>query len=261
MALTEAQKLAKNNARKDARTAKRLAKLTVPRDGAREELVHRLVASVIKKVTQRAKARTRSATWKTENLERKKQTDRTAYAANATIAKAQGKTYKSWREERVEENKTKEPYDANRRHKERKQTDPQFLIVTRLRTRLGEFMKLTNGTKAAGTMELVGCTKEYITTYLQQQLPDGESLKDYSIDHIFPMSMYDMTDPAEQRRCMHYTNLQPMKLYGIGGNVSWGNRPPSLELAGRVARDCWPAAITEADLKPETSNAVAHTEA
>jgi len=261
MPRTEAQKSTKNKLRRDAKAAKRLAKLTVPRDGAREELVRRLVVSVMKKVVQRAKARTRTARWAKENPERKRQTDRTAYVANAAAAKAQGVTYEAWSEKRAEQNRSKEPYDANRRHKERKQTDPQFLVCSRLRTRLGEFMKLKNGTKAAGTMELVGCTKEYITTHLQRQLPDGESLKDYSIDHIFPMSMYDMADPVEQRRCMNYTNLQPMKLCGIGGNASCGSRPPSLELARRVARDCWPATITEADLKPETSNAVAHTDA
>ena len=109
-------------------------------------------------------------------------------------------------------------------------------------------MKLTNGTKAAGTMELVGCTKKQLLEHLQSQLPEGADLKDYSIDHIFPMSMYKMDCPEEQRRCMNYTNLQPMKLYGIGGNVSWGNTPPSLLLAQRVSRDCWPASISEGDL-------------
>ena len=30
------------------------------------------------------------------------------------------------------------------------------------------------------------------------------------IDHIVPCFAFDLTDEAEQKRCFHYTNLQPL---------------------------------------------------
>jgi hypothetical protein len=248
MARTDAQKLRKNELRIKKRAEIKAAQRSTPREGAREAVVSKLVSSAIKKVVQKAKARARTQRWKLDNPTRGRQKDKDYYVANKAAASSVGVSYKDWRVARKDSRSSKPPYDANRRNKERKATDMEFLAVTRLRTRLGEFMKLSNGTKAAGTISLVGCSKAHLVRHLESQIPSGTSLKDYSIDHIFPMSMYKMDDPAEQRRCMNYTNLQPMKLYGIGGNVSWGKTPPSLQLAQRVSRDCWPASISESDL-------------
>ena len=248
MVLSLEQKLAKNARRVEQRASARAAKKAQPRAGVREELVSSLVCSVIKKVIQKAKARGRTSAWNSNNPERRKKRDLNYHQANKKAASDAGLSYAEWMGKKKEENSKKEPYDANRRIKERKKTDFEFLIVSRMRTRLGEFMKLTNGTKAAGTMELVGCSQTQLVQHLQSQLPEGESLDDKSTDHIFAMTLYDMTCPDEQRRCMNYTNLQPMKLSGVGGNTSKGNSLPSLQLAQRVSRDCWPAAISEDDL-------------
>lgn len=247
-ALTEDQKLRKNELRVKQRAEAAAKRRSTRREGAREEVVSNLISSIIKKVVQKAKARGRTMQWKQENTDRVLQKNKDEYAANKAAAKSAGLSYEDWKAARKEKNKSKEPYDANRRHKERRASDVEFLIVTRLRTRLTEFMRLTNGTKAFGTMELVGCTQKFLVSYLQDQLPTGQMLKDYSIDHIFPITAYDMTCPEEQRRCMNYTNLQPIPLSGIGGNTSKGNHLPHLQLASRVSRNCWPASLSESDL-------------
>jgi hypothetical protein len=248
MALSQEQKLHKNSKRVEQKKAAKEARLSTPREGAREDLVSKLVVSVIKKVVQKAKARARTRKWKSDDPERARQRDKDNYESAKKAAQDAGISYAEFLELRKEENSTKDAYDANRRIKERKASDPEFLVVSRLRTRLGEFMKLSNGTKAAGTMDLVGCTKKKLLDHLTSQLPAGESLQENSIDHIFPMSRYKMDDPDEQRRCMNYTNLQPLRMYGIGGNSSKSNSLPPLELALRVSRDCWPASISESDL-------------
>tara|TARA_R110002050_G_scaffold124395_2_gene243485 strand:+ start:122 stop:871 length:750 start_codon:yes stop_codon:yes gene_type:complete len=248
MGLTEAQKIKKNEQRVKQRAEKAAAKKTVPRDGAREEVINKMMNSVMKKVIQKAKARDRTKRWKDDHPEQKKQIDTDRYDRDKRLAAERDISYEQHMQEKRDATSKKPAYDANQRHKDRKKNDPEFLVVTRLRTRLCEFMKLTNGTKAEGTMQLVGCSKDHLVNHLSSQLAEGETLQENSIDHIFPMSCYDMTDPAEQRRCMNFTNLRPMRLYGIGGNVSIGNNMPSLELAHRVARDCWPAAISETDL-------------
>lgn len=43
---------------------------------------------------------------------------------------------------------------------------------------------------------------------------------DLSIDHKIPCDAFDLTIEKEQRRCFHYTNLQPMWL---SDNIKKGN--------------------------------------
>jgi hypothetical protein len=63
--------------------------------------------------------------------------------------------------------------------------------------------------------ELCGCTEEFLREYLASLWEEGMSWDNYSqygwhVDHIKPMSSFDLTDPAQQKQCCHYTNLQPL---------------------------------------------------
>ena len=53
--------------------------------------------------------------------------------------------------------------------------------------------------------------------HLQQQFKDGMNWDNYgfgkdkwSIDHIIPLSKFNLTLDCELRKACHYTNLQPM---------------------------------------------------
>lgn len=101
----------------------------------------------------------------------------------------------------------------NKRHKERRQTDIQFKLTNNLRTRLWAALK--GKTKSASTLELLGCTVEYLKFHLQSQFTEGMSWDNYGkngweIDHFIPIKSFDLTDPAQQRECFHWTNLQPL---------------------------------------------------
>lgn len=115
------------------------------------------------------------------------------------------------------------------RQRERMASDPAFKIVRRLRTRL--YHALRGYQKHATTMELLGCSKDDLIKHLESQFCDGMSWDNYgagdgqwSIDHIIPLSKFDLTDLKQLAKACHYTNLQPLWHRGVGGNISKGNR-------------------------------------
>lgn len=38
----------------------------------------------------------------------------------------------------------------------------------------------------------------------------GNDEGDWSIDHILPCALFDLTDAAQQHTCFHHSNLQPL---------------------------------------------------
>ena len=237
-----------NEQRKEARAAAAKKRFETPNEGAREKLVTALVGGIVKRLLWRcrrndarrgksdAKSRARTAAWN---------------AALKKEAREHGETQREAYQRRKREKEFKQPnvfYNAQERHKQRIKEDVAYKTSINLRTRLGEFMRLSNGKKAEGTMQLVGCSKEQLVNHLQSQLPEGAVLAEYSTDHIFPMTRYDASDPEQQKMMMHFSNLQPMKLYGKGGNVSKGNKLPTLTEAMKVERWAWPSNVSEKDL-------------
>ena len=64
-------------------------------------------------------------------------------------------------------------------------------------------------------MELIGCSKEELIKHLESQFIEGMtwenwSLNGWHIDHIRPISSFDLSDPAQAKECFHYSNLQPL---------------------------------------------------
>jgi len=101
-------------------------------------------------------------------------------------------------------------------HRNKRRNDPSFRLLHNLRRRLNHILK--GERKSASTMELVGCTLEELWTHLKS-CPTWESWMTqenygaggWDIDHIIPCEKFDHTDPAQQRKCWHYSNLQPME--------------------------------------------------
>lgn len=82
-------------------------------------------------------------------------------------------------------------------------------LRARIRAALGK------GKKCANTMNLIGCSIEDFRKHIEQQFTDGMNWKNYGIygwhiDHIKPCSGFDLTKKEEQKRCFHFTNLQPL---------------------------------------------------
>jgi hypothetical protein len=89
--------------------------------------------------------------------------------------------------------------------------DPQRLVATRLRGRVRDALKRT--VKAGSTVELVGCECADLVTHLKSTMTPDMTVADFKagrlhIDHIKPCASFDLTDPAQQKECFHFSNLQ-----------------------------------------------------
>jgi hypothetical protein len=90
-------------------------------------------------------------------------------------------------------------------------TDPIFRLQKNLRRRLN--LALKDVFKDETTMKLIGCNLIELKTHLQNSFKEGMSWENYGkwhIDHIKPISSFNLKNPKNQKLAMHYTNLQPL---------------------------------------------------
>lgn len=92
-------------------------------------------------------------------------------------------------------------------------SDLNFVTKKRLRGRV--YVALKRGVKSAKTMELLGCTIDEFKSYFESKFTEGMSWDAYMrgelhIDHKIPCVNFDLTKEEEQRKCFHYSNLQPL---------------------------------------------------
>jgi hypothetical protein len=148
-------------------------------------------ADPAKKAAYDERARKRGAVYRAENRE----------LCNARSKASEAKKADEYRAKRV------------RWHRERIKRDPQYKATCALRGRVLQAVKRCGAAKSAFTKELLGCSYEQARQHLAAQFEPGMSWDnhgEWEIDHIRPCASFDLTDPAQQRECFHYTNLQPL---------------------------------------------------
>ena len=99
--------------------------------------------------------------------------------------------------------------------KEKYHDDVQFKLRNNLRSRLGSILRAKNVKKTKSALKLVGCDIEFLKKYLESKFKDGMTWDNWSrygwhIDHIIPLDSFDLNNLEEQKKAMHYTNLQPL---------------------------------------------------
>jgi hypothetical protein len=100
----------------------------------------------------------------------------------------------------------------NSRSKQRA-TNPAYRITHNLRRRT--LLALHGHYKADTTIRLIGCSAEELKKHLESLWQEGMSWDNYGlhgwhIDHVIPLSSFDLSKEEEQRKALHYTNLQPL---------------------------------------------------
>jgi len=105
-------------------------------------------------------------------------------------------------------NKQSAAYKAKKRR-----TDINERLRHGLRARLRAALK--NGQKKGSAVRDLGCSIEDLKTHLESQFQPGMSwdnygLKGWHIDHIEPLSKFDLTNCKEFKQACHFSNLQPL---------------------------------------------------
>jgi hypothetical protein len=125
-----------------------------------------------------------------------------------------------WREnnkEKVKKQKRewieKNRHKINEQERQRRKKDHAYRIKKNLRRRVNEVIKKPNK-KHTSTFELLGCSLDELLKHLEKQFVKGMNWKNYGnlwhIDHIIPCASFDLAYPEQQKKCFHYTNLQPL---------------------------------------------------
>ena len=83
------------------------------------------------------------------------------------------------------------------------------------RNRLNDAIRRQKGAKSEMTTSLIGCSWEKLMDHIESQFHlwpgmSWDNMNEWHIDHRQPCKSFDLREVAEQRKCFHFSNLQPL---------------------------------------------------
>lgn len=101
----------------------------------------------------------------------------------------------------------------NKKRKEKRNTDIQYKLQHNLRSRLN--ISIRNKVKTGSAISDLGCSIQELKIYLESLFQAGMSWDNWGIygwhiDHIKPISLFDLTNPEQVKEACNYKNLQPL---------------------------------------------------
>ena len=115
--------------------------------------------------------------------------------------------------ERYRKNRKQHIRRVVRRQRARYATDQQYVAYQSIKSRMRYAIRSQSSKKTSRTFQLVGCTAKELVRHLESKFLEGMSWSnrnEWHIDHIIPVSAFDLTTEDGQRAAFHYTNLQPL---------------------------------------------------
>ena len=142
------------------------------------------------------------AKYRLENIQRFKEKDIIYHSNNRKQRLAYLKNYQ-------------QKHKAERRKWDRHKriTDIHYALRSRLHNRIR--MALKRNSKYSTSTILLGCKIPYFKKYFMSKFKDSMNWESFlngkiHIDHIIPCSRFDLSKIEDQKKCFHYTNLQPL---------------------------------------------------
>ena len=118
-------------------------------------------------------------------------------------------------------NKNKVNIYKNAWRRKKLKTDINFAIQSKLRSRICTALKRQNSFSTSTVTKLLGCNIAEVRLYLESKFypnPDtkesmtweNHGMHGWHVDHMQPCCSFNFSKEEEQRKCFHYTNLQPL---------------------------------------------------
>jgi len=159
-------------------------------------------------IKNKALLKIKNQKYRTRNKEILNKKDRERYALNPHLKNERGKKYYRKHSKSITAR-------TGKYEKEKAKNDPAFRLMRSLRERLRGAIKLQRAHKGGKIKEILGESCEFVRQYIEAKFKDGMTWENYGykgwhIDHIIPMSSFNLFDPEQLKKCCHYTNLQPL---------------------------------------------------
>lgn len=140
------------------------------------------------------------------------------YRANPEHFKAKAKAFR-------ESERGRAFYSEYERY--RRKNNPYYHFLNWLRGDINRSLRRQHAAKGGRTEELVGCPFEQLRDHISSQFTEGMSWdkrESFDVDHIVPVSAFDLKDVEEQRWAFNWQNMRPMSPLA---NKQKGNTLPS----------------------------------
>lgn len=142
---------------------------------------------------------------------------------------------------KVKEYRLKNTAKINKYHKNKYNNDSLRKIMVLHRARIGKFFSKNKTYRANKSIEMLGCTPEEFKKHLESKFKEGMTWSNHGkmgwhVDHIIPLSTFDLSNSEQAKIAFHYTNTQPLWWHE---NLSKGNKLDQNAIYGNSAGpDC-----------------------
>lgn len=164
-------------------------------------------------IENKDKIQTKRKLYRLKNKDKIRKCKRDYYLKNKYSIKLKQKKYYSFNRDKIY------AYVKNKLN-----NDINYKLSHSLRRRMNNALKNTQ--KCGSAIKDLGCSIEYFKNYIESKFLDGMRWNNYGkggwhLDHIIPLSSFNLSNRTQFLKSCNYTNFQP--LWAID-NISKGNK-------------------------------------
>jgi 5-methylcytosine-specific restriction endonuclease McrA len=158
-----------------------------------------------------------------EDIDRYREYSRKSYQKNREKTLKRCRNYEIKNAEKIAERKSiyylknKERINKRQRKYEKFKyySDPAYRLAVKTRGRIREYIKKLKVPKRDKSHQFLGCNYQFFRQYIEAKFTEGMTwekflLGEIHIDHIRPISSFNLLDENELKKAFHYTNCQPL---------------------------------------------------